>query len=99
MARTSKKKSQGFLNTPAAPQREALTYRAALYARLSTEEGDGANVIETQLQLLRNYVAAHPEIRACGSFVDNGFSGTNFNRPGFKALWSKSVRGKSIVSL
>lgn len=94
MARTSKKKSQGFLNTPAAPQREALTYRAALYARLSTEEGDGANVIETQLQLLRNYVAAHPEIRACGSFVDNGFSGTNFNRPGFQNLMEQVRTGE-----
>ena len=94
MARTSKKKSQGFLSTPAIPQREAITYRAALYARLSTEEGDGANVIETQLQLLRNYVAVHPEIKACASFVDNGFSGTNFNRPGFQNLMEQVRSGK-----
>lgn len=94
MARTSKKKSQGFLSTPAIPQREAITYRAALYARLSTEEGDGANVIETQLQLLRNYVAVHPEIKECASFVDNGFSGTNFNRPGFQSLMEQVRSGK-----
>lgn len=86
MARTSKKKYQGFLNTSATPKREAIIYRAALYARLSTEEDDGSNVIETQLQLLQNYVGAHPEIKACASFVDNGFSGTNFNRPGFQNL-------------
>ena len=94
MARTSKKKSQGFLSTPAIPQREAITYRAALYARLSTEEGDGANVIETQLQLLRNYVAVHPEIKECASFVDNGFSGTNFNRPGFQSLMEQVRSGE-----
>lgn len=94
MARTSKKKSKGFLDTPVAYKREAITYRAALYARLSTEEGDGANVIETQLQLLRNYVAAHPEIKACGSFIDNGFSGTNFNRPGFQSLMEQVRAGK-----
>ena len=93
MARTSKKKSQGFLNTPSTRQREAITYQAGLYARLSTEEGDGANVIETQLQLLRNYVATHPEIKACGSFVDNGFSGTNFDRPGFQSFMEKVRRG------
>lgn len=94
MARTSKKKSHGFLNTPTTLQREAITYRAALYARLSTEEGDGANVLETQLQLLRNYVATHPEIKACGSFIDNGFSGTNFNRPGFQSLMEQVRAGK-----
>ena len=94
MARTSKKKSQGFLNTPATPKQEVITYRAALYARLSTEEGDGANVIETQLQLLRNYVAVRPEIKACASFVDNGFSGTNFNRPGFQSLMEQVRSGE-----
>ena len=94
MARTSKKKTQGFLNTSATPKREVIIYRAALYARLSTEEDDGANVIETQLQLLRNYVAAHPEIKACASFVDNGFSGTNFNRPGFQNLMEQVRSGE-----
>ena len=94
MARTSKKKTKDFPDIPAAPKREAVIYRAALYARLSSEEGDGANVIETQLQLLRNYVASHPEINACGSFIDNGFSGTNFNRPGFQSLMEQVRKGK-----
>ena len=60
---------------------------AALYCRLSREDGgDGeSNSIENQKKLLGKYAAEHgfPNTRL---YVDDGYTGTNFNRPGFQEM-------------
>ena len=60
-------------------------YRAARYARLSREDGDKpeSDSIVNQLRLMEDYCARHPEIELAGDYTDDGFTGTNFDRPGF----------------
>lgn len=60
----------------------------ALYKRLSLKDGDKkeqdvSNSIENQRKLLYGYLASHPEFAEYEvlEFVDDGYSGTNFNRP------------------
>lgn len=60
----------------------------ALYSRLSLRDGDkkeqdASNSIENQRKLLYGYLASHPEFAEYEvlEFVDDGYSGTNFNRP------------------
>ena len=60
---------------------------AAFYCRLSRDddnEGD-SNSITHQKQLLERYAHDHG-IKNYRFYVDDGFSGTNFNRPGFKKM-------------
>lgn len=63
------------------------TYRTALYARLSVElHSRPSDSINTQLDIMREYVKKHPELSECREYVDSGYSGTNFERPSFNAL-------------
>lgn len=66
------------------------------YARLSREEAT-ANVsasIENQIQYLRDYCEAS-QIMLLDIFVDDGYSGSNFDRPGFKKLIAALETGKA----
>ena len=62
------------------------TFCAGLYARLSVDKEDKKDSIETQLEIMRGYMEGHPEIISGVEYVDRGFSGTNFERPGFNRL-------------
>jgi len=63
------------------------TYIAALYARLSSEDlQEGTSVsIETQKKILEDYCKSNGII-IYNVYVDDGYTGTNFNRPAFKRL-------------
>ncbi len=71
----------------------------ALYCRLSQDDAlDGeSNSITNQKALLSKYVAAHG-FRNTMFFVDDGFSGTNFQRPGFLEMM-KYVEDYSVSTL
>lgn len=63
----------------------------ALYLRLSQEDGDmedESNSITHQRLLLHRYVEQHVELRCfqLREYVDDGYSGKNFNRPGVTKL-------------
>lgn len=63
-------------------------YNAALYMRLSKDDdnyGDSIS-IESQRKILNQFRQAHPEFHIVGEFVDDGWSGTNFNRPDFQRM-------------
>lgn len=63
--------------------------RIAIYMRLSKEDEwsrDESNSIRIQRILLQEYVAAHFEKYCLYEFMDDGYSGTNFNRPGVSEL-------------
>ena len=65
-------------------------YRAAIYIRLSeADEGKSyeseSESIINQRNLLMNYVKDKEFIFA-GEYVDDGYSGTNFERPGFSKM-------------
>ncbi|MDO4972746.1 MAG: recombinase family protein [Eubacteriales bacterium] len=61
--------------------------RAALYMRLSKDdEGVGESAsIATQREILRRF-AAREEIPIAEEFVDDGYSGTSFERPAFRRM-------------
>jgi len=63
------------------------TYIAALYARLSSEDLQvGTSVsIETQKKILEDYCKSNG-ITVYKTYVDDGYTGTNYNRPGFQEL-------------
>lgn len=74
---------------------------AGAYIRLSVENG-GNETDETllvQQMLVEKFIEGHPDLRLAGTYIDNGFSGTNFDRPGFLDLMRdvKSGRIQCIV--
>lgn len=62
-------------------------FRAGLYLRLSKDdERQGESVsIETQRAILTDYCLEN-SYAICKEYVDDGYSGLNFNRPGFQQL-------------
>lgn len=66
---------------------QTTTFKAGLYLRLSKDdERQGESVsIETQRAILTDYCIAHG-FTIHKEYVDDGYSGLNFNRPGFQKL-------------
>ena len=62
--------------------------RVAKYIRLSREDGDDreSESVENQRDIIDNYILSHEELIEAGEYVDDGYTGTNFNRPGFKKM-------------
>ena len=62
--------------------------RAAAYLRLSIEDGDKAesNSIGNQRELIRDFAAERPGLHLVEEYADDGYTGTNFERPGFKRM-------------
>ena len=63
-------------------------YNVGLYIRLSREDDDKnyeSESITNQKSLLLQY-AKENNLRVYDIYIDDGFSGTNFDRPGFKRL-------------
>lgn len=72
------------------------TYKTAIYARLSVEDlsKNDSGTIENQILLVQKYIETKPYLELCGTFVDNGQTGTNFNREGFQNLMEAVKRDK-----
>ena len=71
------------------------TYTTALYLRLSRDDelqGE-SNSIATQRMMLRKY-AEQNHFNIVDEYIDDGFSGTNFERPSFKRMISDIENGK-----
>lgn len=75
--------------------RSEQSWRCACYLRLSREDGTPgeSESIAGQRALLANYLNTHPELQAAGEFVDDGWSGVRFDRPGLTALLEAVRRG------
>ena len=67
----------------------------ALYERLSRddEQAGESNSIQNQKKYLEEYARQHG-LRNIRHFYDDGYSGTNFNRPGFAALLEEVKAGR-----
>lgn len=66
--------------------------RAALYARVSTEEqADQGYSLAAQLQMLRDFCEVF-EMDIAGEYVDDGYSGTNTRRPAYRRMFSPDER-------
>ena len=77
------------------PQRELKNWKAALYIRLSREDGDKSESysITSQREIFLEYLKLHPDIEALDFYVDDGWSGTNFDRPGFVRMMEDIYAG------
>lgn len=88
MARKSRK-------TPVTEPITTAGINTALYIRLSVEDGHGrSNSIENQQLILNDFVCDKPEFNVCGTYIDNGLTGTNFNRPNFQRMLADIENGK-----
>jgi len=73
------------------------TWNAALYIRLSREDGDKeeSDSIVNQKDLLTDFVKKTPEFNMSEYYVDDGYTGTSFDRPDFKRMMT-SIKNKEI---
>ena len=72
------------------------TYNVGIYVRLSQEdmrEGESLS-IENQKKMLTDYVSQQAGWNLVGIYEDDGYSGTNFDRPGVRLLLDDAKSGK-----
>ncbi len=72
-------------------------YRVVLYLRLSSDDGDNreSDSISNQRILTRGYLDGKSEFVIVREFVDDGFTGTNFDRPDFQEMMRYLEEGKA----
>lgn len=76
-------------------------YRVAYYIRLSLADEDvgrgkdESNSIGNQRELINHFLDRHPQLKDAPrtEFLDDGYTGTNTNRPGFQALMKELRTG------
>ena len=68
---------------------------AGIYCRLSNDDGNVgmSDSIKTQQKYLIDYCQAH-NITVFDIYIDDGFSGTRFNRPAFQKMIKDAQKGK-----
>lgn len=73
------------------------SFLAADYLRLSSEDGDKAesDSIRNQRSLIQDFVKKHSDISLVEEYVDDGYSGANFERPVFQRMM-EDVRNHKI---
>ena len=73
---------------------ENNSFKVGLYIRLSRDDGNiESDSIVSQRSLLNQYVKENNYI-VVDEYVDDGFSGTNFDRPAFKEMMKDIKLGK-----
>ena len=77
--------------------REAIYY-VAVYLRLSRDDIDSStkaesNSISSQREMIRSYVREHEDMELFDIYVDDGYSGANFDRPEFKRMMADIEAG------
>ena len=73
-------------------------YRVGIYIRLSLADGDGkaeSDSIGNQRELIHQFLDRHPQLKTAPrtEFVDDGYTGTNTDRPQFQALMKELRTG------
>lgn len=75
-------------------------YHAAIYVRLSKEDGDivssnkrESNSISNQKDLIKNFLKDKEDIVVVSERVDDGYSGSDFNRPAFQMMLDDIKKG------
>ena len=71
-------------------------FNVAVYIRLSREDGDKeeSDSVGNQRRLLTEYIAKKEEFILYDIYIDDGYSGTNFNRPDFQRMITDIEEGK-----
>ena len=76
------------------------TYRVAMYLRLSQDDEKydkdfkvESNSISNQRLQIQDYIDKNEEMELAGEYVDDGYSGINFERPAFKEMMEDVITG------
>ena len=82
------------------PINAAQKYNAIGYYRLSKEAWDKnpkneSDSISNQRKLIHAFIKEHPNITLVGEEYDDGYTGTNYERPGFVRIIDKVRAGKA----
>ena len=75
-----------------------MNNKVAAYLRLSKEEFNNekeSNSIINQRQLIDDYLKEHKEYKLVYYYIDDGYSGTNFDRPEFQGML-EDIKNKKI---
>ncbi len=82
-------------NAPLISQSQAI-WQAALYTRLSREDGDKpeSDSIANQRALLEDFAVRQSDLQVVSQYSDDGFTGTNFDRPDFQRMIADIEAGK-----
>lgn len=80
--------------------KENKIYKAAIYVRLSKEDGDVSDVskaesnsISNQKELIKEFLKDKQDIVVVSERVDDGYSGVNFDRPEFQEMITECRTG------
>lgn len=77
---------------------ECVKYRAAAYVRISrsdkAEYGYYSNSIYSQKKIINDYINKRDDILISNFYMDDGYSGQNFERPGFKRMIYDIEKGR-----
>jgi len=74
-------------------------WSVAIYIRLSQEDADNgtekseSNSITSQKTLLNEFIEEHDDLIVYDTYVDDGYTGTDFDRPGFQNLLEDMKKG------
>ncbi|MBQ8765635.1 MAG: recombinase family protein [Clostridia bacterium] len=73
-----------------------IEYNAALYLRLSKEDGDKeeSDSIANQRALGLHFIKKNPDVKLYKEFIDDGYTGSNFDRPNFQDMIDLILKGK-----
>ena len=91
MARTSKYQ---VLNTAS---QNTTMWNAGLYVRLSREDGDKieSESVNSQRAIIEDFLLSRSDINIADYYIDDGWSGTDFERPGFQRMM-EDIRNKKV---
>ncbi len=72
-------------------------WNTALYIRLSREDGDKmeSDSVKSQRDMLRDFLSKNPDLKYYDEYVDDGYSGTNFNRESFERMFN-DIRNNKV---
>ena len=71
------------------------TFKVGLYIRLSREDGDKeeSSSVTNQREILKRFINENENFFIVKEYVDDGWTGTNFNRPSFKEMIKDIEKG------
>jgi len=95
MARKSRKHLYDIDEVITQPEANLTIYRAGGYIRFSRDDNNKrGDSLETQRNIIENYITASPDIELTEVYSDNHKTGTTFERPGFQRMLDDVERGK-----
>ena len=67
---------------------QQFNYNVGVYLRISREDGDNkeSESISNQRKIIKDFIEKNKNYKVYDEYIDDGYSGANFNRPDFKRL-------------